>query len=253
MARHDGLVASDHPAILAALARSQSTTSLQRLLRDPLGYVWRYALGWRSIRLEGEPLQLDPIAFGELVHELIAGAITRLEPRPGFARANADEIEAAIEAASSKVLASWPLQRSVPPAILWQHTVKEAARRTTKGLACDDPTRADTRSWSEVPFGQETLIGGDLPWDETVKVPIEQAGLVFGGRIDRLDIRASGEAEMHQNITVTVEPSAYLQAVVARAEAASRVQLNGQLGTGMQGPGDNSVKSTQGPPTGSQE
>ncbi|WP_271581330.1 PD-(D/E)XK nuclease family protein, partial [Bradyrhizobium sp. CCBAU 45389] len=212
LARHDGLVASDHPAILAALARTQSTTSLQRLLRDPLGYVWRYALGWRSIRLEGEPLQLDPIAFGELVHELIAGAITRLEPRPGFARANADEIEAAIEAASSKVLASWPLQRSVPPAILWQHTVKEAARRTTKGLACDDPTRADTRSWSEVPFGQETLIGGDLPWDETVKVPIEQAGLIFGGRIDRLDIRASGEAEMHQNITVTVEPSAYLQA-----------------------------------------
>ncbi|MEY9184554.1 phage tail tape measure protein [Bradyrhizobium sp. USDA 313] len=63
----------------------------------------------------------------------------------------------------------------------------------------------------------------------------------------------SGEAEMHQNITVTVEPSAYLQAVVARAEAASRVQLNGQLGTSMQGPGDNSVKSTQGPPTGSQE
>jgi len=193
LTRHDGSVAADHPAILAALARTQSTTSLQRLLRDPLGYVWRYALGWRSIRLEGEPLQLDPIAFGELVHELIAGAITRLEPRPGFARANADEIEDAIAAASSKVLASWPLQRSVPPAILWQHTVKEAARRTAKGLACDDPTRADTRSWSEVPFGQEMRTGGEWPWDETVKVPIEQAGLVFGGRIDRLDIRASGD------------------------------------------------------------
>jgi hypothetical protein len=61
-----------------SLARTQSTKSLQRLLRYPLGYVWRYALGWRSIRLEGEPFQLDPIAFGELVHELIAGAITRL-------------------------------------------------------------------------------------------------------------------------------------------------------------------------------
>ncbi len=193
LTRHDGLVASDHPAILAALARIQSTTSLQRLLRDPLGYVWRYALGWRSIRLEGEPLQLDPLAFGELVHELIAGAITRLEPTPGFARANAEEIEAAIAAASSKVLASWPLQRSVPPAILWQHTVKEAARRTAKGLACDDPTRMDTRSWSEVPFGQEAPTGGEWPWDETVKVPIEQAGLVYGGRIDRLDIRASGD------------------------------------------------------------
>ncbi|WP_271612703.1 PD-(D/E)XK nuclease family protein [Bradyrhizobium sp. CCBAU 21362] len=190
---HDGLVAPDHPAILAALAGTQSTTSLQRLLRDPLGYVWRYALGWRSIRLESEPLQLDSLAFGELVHELIAGAITRLEPTPGFARASEEEIEIVIAAASSKVIASWPLQRSVPPAILWQHTVREAARRTTKGLAGDDPTRADTRSWSEVPFGQEMSTGGDLPWDETIKIPIEQAGLVYGGRIDRLDIRASGD------------------------------------------------------------
>ncbi|MCA1510209.1 hypothetical protein [Bradyrhizobium sp. NBAIM01] len=63
----------------------------------------------------------------------------------------------------------------------------------------------------------------------------------------------SGEAEMHQNITVAVEPSAYLQAVVARAEAASRVQLDGQLGTSMHGPGNNSVKPLQGAPTGSQE
>jgi hypothetical protein len=64
---HDGLATSGHPAVEAALARVQSTTSLQRLLRDPLGFVWRYALGWRSNRLQAEPLQLDPGAFGELV------------------------------------------------------------------------------------------------------------------------------------------------------------------------------------------
>ncbi|UPJ62061.1 PD-(D/E)XK nuclease family protein [Bradyrhizobium sp. 192] len=189
---HDGLIAATHPAIEAALARTQSTTSLQRLLRDPLGFVWRYALGWRSIRLEPEPLQLDAFAFGELVHELISGAITRLEPVPGFARASADEIEAAIEAASAMILSSWPLQRSVPPAILWRHTVNEAARRTSKGLRADDPTRADTQSWSEVPFGQSERAPGDLPWDTTITIPIEQAGLVYGGRIDRLDIRATG-------------------------------------------------------------
>ena len=190
---HDGLITATHPAIEAALARTQSTTSLQRLLRDPLGFVWRYALGWRSIRLEPEPLQLDALAFGELVHELISGAITRLEPTPGFARASADEIDAAIEAASATILSSWPLQRSVPPAILWHHTVKEASRRTSKGLGADDPTRADTRSWSEVPFGRSERDLGDFPWDTTITIPIEQAGLVYGGRIDRLDIRATGD------------------------------------------------------------
>ncbi len=190
---HDGLVASNHPAVAAALARTQSTTSLQRLLRDPLGFLWRYALGWHSIRLEPEPLQLDPVAFGELVHELISGAITRLEPRPGFARARPDEIEGAIAAASSTILTLWPLQRSVPPAILWRHTVDEAAQRTSKGLASDDPTRADTRSWSEVPFGQDEPVAGELPWDATTKVPIAEVGLVYGGRMDRFDIRESGD------------------------------------------------------------
>jgi RecB family exonuclease len=189
---NDGLIAARHPAVMAALARTQSTTRLQRLLRDPLGFVWRYALGWRAIRLEPEPLQLDPVAFGELVHELISGAITSLEPRPGFARASQHEIETAIAAASATILTSWPLRRSVPPGILWRHTVKEAARRTTKGLASDEPTRADTRSWSEVPFGQDQSIAGELPWDVTIKIPIEDSRLVYGGRIDRLDIRASG-------------------------------------------------------------
>jgi RecB family exonuclease len=34
----------------------------------------------------------------------------------------------------------------------------------------------------------------DLPWDASIMVPIEQAGLIFGGRIDRVDIRAAGDA-----------------------------------------------------------
>ncbi len=33
-------------------------------LREAVGHVSRYALGGRSIRVEGEPLQLDPFAFG---------------------------------------------------------------------------------------------------------------------------------------------------------------------------------------------
>lgn len=191
---HDGLSNANHPAIEAALARVQSTTSLQRLLRDPLGFVWRYALGWRSARQEPEPLQLNPTSFGELVHELISDAITALEPAPGFARASADEIEAAIEEASAAVLTAWPLQRSVLPSILWRHTVKEAARRTAKGLASDDPVRSDTRSWTEVPFGQINPVAEQVPWNATFAVPIKPTGLVFGGRMDRLDIRATGDA-----------------------------------------------------------
>ncbi|MBP0440332.1 PD-(D/E)XK nuclease family protein [Tianweitania sediminis] len=191
---HDGFSGANHPAIERALSRVQSTTSLQRLLRDPLGFVWRYALGWRPIRFQSDALQLGPVVFGELVHELISGAIAMLEPAPGFARANASEIEAAIMDASTAILNAWPLQRSVPPPILWRHTVSEAAHRTAKGLAADDQVRSDTRSWTEVPFGQGSAAEEDAPWDTTIAVSIEQTGLVFGGRMDRLDIRATGDA-----------------------------------------------------------
>jgi hypothetical protein len=86
-------------------------------------------LGWRTIQLEAEPLQLDPATFGELVHALIGGAIARLEPRPGFARANDAEIASAIDASAADITSGWPLERSVPPPMLWTHTVAEAALR----------------------------------------------------------------------------------------------------------------------------
>ena len=38
---HDGNFNAEHPVIRRALERVQSPTSLQRLLRDPLGFVWK--------------------------------------------------------------------------------------------------------------------------------------------------------------------------------------------------------------------
>jgi len=60
----------------------------------------------------------------------------------------------------------------------------------------------------------------------------------------------TGSAEMFQHFTLEVKPNTYFESLVQRAEQASRVTLNGQLGTGGHGPGDNSVKPAA--PTGVQ-
>jgi hypothetical protein len=188
------LLAPSHPLLETALARTQPTTSLQRLISDPLAFVWRDVLGWRARPIQTEPLELDPASFGELVHELISRAISRLEPSPGFARASGDEITAAIGAARDEIASTWPLARRVPPPVLWRHTVNEAARRTARGLAADIPTNTSTRSWTEVRFGQENAIPGDLPWDPTRTVGAGSYGLRYSGRIDRLDVKATSDS-----------------------------------------------------------
>jgi len=182
-------------AVGSVLARAQSTTSIRRLLRDPAGFVWRYALQWRSPEFEEQPLELSPPAFGELVHELIRRAIEALEPEPGVSKASETEIKNAVDAAVEAVARSWPLERAVPPSLLWRHTLDVAAQMTFRGLTVDDSVLTDTRSWTELPFGEDIpSAAGNLPWDAAHPVFIPGTEIRFGGRIDRVDLRPDGSA-----------------------------------------------------------
>ena len=65
---NDGLVRADHPLLLAILDRTQSASSLKRLLRNPLGFVWVYAMHMRTPESGTDPLVLDALGMGDLVH-----------------------------------------------------------------------------------------------------------------------------------------------------------------------------------------
>jgi PD-(D/E)XK nuclease superfamily len=190
---HDGIVREMHPLVEQALARIHSTSSIRRLLRDPLGFIWRYALGWHSVALIQRPLVIGAIAFGELVHEIMRATVDSLEPDPGFAGAPASAIQDATARAADAVFDAWPLQRPVPPALLWRGTVAEAARRCLHGLLHDGPLQPGTRSWTEVPFAS-TEARINPPWPIEQQVIIDGTDLQLTGRIDRIDITADGRA-----------------------------------------------------------
>lgn len=175
---HDGQVRPDHPMILDALAQVQSTTSLHRLLCDPLGFVWEYALNWREPILDPQPLTLDPRSFGELVHALIAGVLRTSAPR------NVDDIEIALADEARRLDDAWPIARAVPPSLLWRHTMSLACERASRGLkdALGEPRGI---SWPELPFGEQ--IEGSHPWITLLPVAVGTTGVAFRGRIDRLD------------------------------------------------------------------
>ncbi len=194
LSAHDGMVRPGHPVIERALKRVHSTTSLRQLLRDPLGFVWRYGLDWRSIELAQRALAFDPIVFGELVHELMRRAVDTLEPHPGYARASRDEIEQAVTSAADHVFDAWPLQRAVPPRLLWQNTLEEGTRRCLRALTRDEAFQPGTRSWTEVGFGLNERVQSNELWDVVKEVIISGTELRLSGRIDRIDVVAAGTA-----------------------------------------------------------
>ncbi|RWQ22773.1 MAG: PD-(D/E)XK nuclease family protein [Mesorhizobium sp.] len=223
---HDGRVRADHPVIARVIGRIQSATSLRLMLRDPLAFVWRYALDWRSVAEDDQPLTLDARAYGDLVHELLKRTVDELEPRPGYSRAARHEIDAALTEAVTTVSTEWPLKRSVPPLLLWRHTVDAAAQLALRALTLDEAFQPGTRSWTELTFGDTdgaVAAAGDLPWDPTTPVEIIGTKARVKGSIDRLDLTAAGNAVRVSDYKTGVEPKRADQIVLGGGAELQRV------------------------------
>ena len=190
---HDGVVRPDHPVILAILERTQSASSLRMLLRNPLGFVWRYGLGWRAPGSGEDPLVLDALAMGDLVHQALDLALRTLEEDGGLAGASEVRIGAAMDAAATEIARSWEAGQTVPPSVIWRRTLDEVRALGSRALGHRDANLADARAYGEVPFGgSEPKTDGAVPWDPGAPVEIAGAGFGIAGYIDRLDISADG-------------------------------------------------------------
>jgi hypothetical protein len=191
---HDGLVRPDHPLILAILSRTQSASSLRRLLRNPLSFVWVYAFGWRMPESGAEPLVLDAIGVGDLVHMVLDRALRDLESAGGLASADGATIIAAVDNAARLIAADWETERAVPPAVIWKRTLDDARLMAGRALAYGDTSLPGARSYGEVPFGGlAPKSAAATPWDTTLAVTIPDTGFNIAGYIDRLDVAGDGK------------------------------------------------------------
>jgi|ERR1039458_9366771 hypothetical protein len=187
---HDGLLGKKHPRIDKLFARPLSATSLKLLLRDPIRYVWQYALGWDQPEEADEPLTLDAMAFGNLVHGVLQNAVDALEAGDGLGQATTAQKEAAIDKAVIRLARVWEAEQPVPPPIIWKRTLQDAKEVSIRALNYPLKEFPDQTSWTEIPFGwvatNETR--SNLPWDSTKPVEIPGTGLIIRGYIDRLDV-----------------------------------------------------------------
>lgn len=191
---HDGLIRADHPLVLAILGRTQSASSLRRLLRNPLSFVWVYAFGWREPQSSAEPLVLDALGIGDLVHMVLDRALRDLETGGGLASADTEIVEAAVARAAQAVAADWESERPVPPAVIWSRTLDDARVMAGRALTYGDDVLPGARAYGEVPFGgSEPKSDAETPWDASAPVTIPDTGFNIAGYIDRLDISGDGK------------------------------------------------------------
>ena len=191
---HDGLVRANHPLILAILGRTQSATSLRRLLRNPLSFVWVYAFGWREPQSSAEPLVLDALGIGDLVHMVLERALHSIEAGGSLAAADSETIEGAVAQAVQSVAADWEGERPIPPAVIWRRTLDDARVIAGRALSYGNETLPGARAYSEVPFGgSEPKSNTEAPWDTSTSVTIPDTGFNIAGYIDRLDISGDGK------------------------------------------------------------
>jgi hypothetical protein len=197
---HDGLIRHDHPVVLGALQRQQSATSLVKLLRDPLGYLWQYAFHWNQTSETEDPLLLDALAFGNLVHDTLQAAVTRLKASGGFASATTHDLGAALDAAIDTVATDWEQSQPTPPPVIWQRKLQDIRDLARAALSFSEAHLPGQRSWAEIPFGGDRRARdlppddrAKLPWDPMTPVVIPGTSLRIGGSIDRLDLAEDGE------------------------------------------------------------
>jgi hypothetical protein len=191
---HDGLIRADHPLVLAILDRTQSANSLRRLLRNPLSFVWVYAFRWRAPQSSAEPLVLDALGVGDLVHMVLDRALRGFAGAGGLAAADVATIEAAVGRAAAAVAVDWESERSVPPSVIWGRTLDDARLMAARALSFGHDCLPDARSYGEVPFGGlERKSQAETPWDPSIPVSIPETGFNIAGYIDRLDITGDGK------------------------------------------------------------
>ncbi|HEX8554861.1 MAG TPA: PD-(D/E)XK nuclease family protein [Sphingomonas sp.] len=190
---HDGLVRPEHPALLAALARVQSANSVALLLRNPLGFAWRYALQVEASEAPVEPIVLDRRQAGTLVHELLDETVRELEAAEGLAVASPERVAHELQEACRRVARRWEEERPTPPALVWRQTLADLSAVAEAALAAREPPLEGQRSFTEVPFGgQEPRHDAAAPWDASVPVEVPNTPFRVRGSIDRLDLSGSG-------------------------------------------------------------
>lgn len=189
---HDGMITANHPRIKEVFDQYHSATSLKLLLRDPIGFVWRYALGFKSPEYEDAPLYADPREFGNIVHDILKQTVNDISRKCTLSNASREEIIRTVDEQAINVGMRIEMTRPVPPKLIWFGMMERATIFAKSALLSKLDEYDDQVTFAEVPFGGKIQLKEDsFPWDIGKIIHVPGTDIKLQGVIDRLDYSTS--------------------------------------------------------------
>ena len=177
-------------------------------MRNPLGFVWRYGLRWRAPESGDDPLVLDALAMGDLVHMTLDRALRTLEANGGLASR---------DGATDRQRRRWRCRRG--RRALGDRTRRAAARdlaaHARRGARAE---QACARLWRRAAAWRPCLSArcrsaapspsptSRRPGTPAASVEIPGTGFRIAGYIDRLDISGDGRRALVRDYKTGRQP-----------------------------------------------
>lgn len=120
---------------------------------------------WEEPEEVVEPITLDRMNFGNLVHHILARTVRAMEERGGFCSVAPSALKTAVAAAAKEAAVTWELEKPIPPQLVWRGTVAGASEAALAALQVGEEPLPEQRTWVEVPFGRDWVEadGGRIP------------------------------------------------------------------------------------------
>jgi len=195
--RFDGRVTG--LAVPSPLATPTSATRLERWATCPFAFFVKELLGIEPVENPEDRLQISPLDFGSLIHEVLERFLEEVLARPPSAQPGPDDAwtegdRRRLLEIAEMVCDHYEANGLVGRPIFWRRDRRRIMADLTGFLDADSAHRASTRARpvaAELAFG---LSGGNL---EAVAFELDDGRhLRFRGKADRLDVTADGTLEV---------------------------------------------------------
>lgn len=187
LTEYDGIIDKNHPRIMQILEETQSSSSIVLLLRNPIGFMWKYGLGMNSPEYIDDPLILNSKDYGKFIHLALSNTVKICNNE-----IEEDELELKNLVNNAVKMSARYAERlsPVPPNVIWNAICNNVQDLVFSTLTTNlIPRMNNQKTLTELKFGTQNFYKESNKYniDTEIEIQIPNTNIKVKGIIDRID------------------------------------------------------------------